>query len=425
MADYSPINVLLADFLPADLSEAMEKEAVKVESLPPVRSLDALKTPDKENDPTELIAWRFLYRGGVCLVLGPTGVGKSSLLMQLAIHFAVGKALFGISPGSYYLNRGMRVLLIQAENDEGDLAEMRNGVLAGCADLSDADKVEAQKRILVCTIADKSADKFALALDALLTEHGPFDIVIVDPAFAYLGGDSNSQKDVSRFMRELLNPLLQRHQVGMILAHHTNKPLRGKEKDHWEAGDYAYLGAGSAEWINPARAALALRSIGSDTVFELRAPKRGKRLRWEDEDGSPTVTQFIAHHRDVGVICWREADPAEVEELLAESKPGRRRKLDPIEVLHCISAREGQSQRTYRAVIRDALGSSESAIQNAITLSVSKGWIRFSIKGKQKLYALTEKGESMVGNKPTTTDWFSYWSEIPSDNNQPTEATEP
>jgi hypothetical protein len=62
---------------------------------------------------------------------------------------------------------------------------------------------------------------------------------------AYLGGDSNSQKDVSHFMRELMNPLLQRHQVGMILAHHTDKPFRGKKKDHWEAGDYAYLGAGS------------------------------------------------------------------------------------------------------------------------------------------------------------------------------------
>ena len=34
----------------------------------------------------------------------------------------------------------MRVLLIQAENDEGDLAEMRNGVLAGCAELKEPTK---------------------------------------------------------------------------------------------------------------------------------------------------------------------------------------------------------------------------------------------------------------------------------------------
>jgi len=403
--DYSPINVLLTDFLPADHAEAMEKEAVKVESLPAVRSLDALKTPDKENDPTELIAWRFLYRGGVCLVLGPTGVGKSSLLMQLAIHFAVGKALFGICPGTYYQNRGMRVLLIQAENDEGDLAEMRNGVLAGCGDLSDADKIEAQKRILVCTIADKSADKFALTLDALLTEHGPFDIVIVDPAFAYLGGDSNSQKDVSHFMRELLNPLLQRHQVGLILAHHTNKPLRGKEKDNWEAGDYAYLGAGSAEWINPARAALALRSIGSDSIFELRAPKRGKRLRWEDENGSPTVTQFIAHHRDLGVICWRKAEPEEVDELLAEDGPGRRRKLNPVEVLHCIRVNPGRNQAFYKAEVARVLQCAPNTVQNALKTGVAKSWIRFEEDGQDKLYRLTGKGEQRVESTPSTVNW--------------------
>ena len=138
----------------------------------------------------------------------------------------------------------------------------------------------------------------------------------MDPAFAYLGGDSNSQKDVSHFMRELLNPLLQRHQVGLVLAHHTNKPLRGKEKDNWEAGDYAYLGAGSAEWINPARAALALRSIGSDSIFELRSPKRGKRLGWKDEYEQATVFQDAAHFREPGIICWRKADPDEVEAVL-------------------------------------------------------------------------------------------------------------
>ena len=141
-------------------------------------------------------------------------------------------------------------------------------------------------------------------------EEGPFDLVMVDPAFAYLGGDSNSQKDVSHFMRELLNPLLQRHQVGMLLAHHTNKPLRGKEKDNWEAGDFAYLGAGSAEWINPARAALAIRSLGSDSVFELRAAKRGKLLRWTGAEGrdDPDGGARAGRHHEYGGHQGRGSD---------------------------------------------------------------------------------------------------------------------
>ncbi|MCZ7641347.1 MAG: AAA family ATPase [Verrucomicrobia bacterium] len=404
MSEASPLNHLLNGFLDTPDAENVEKEAVKIEALPVVRGLDDLRTPPATNDPSELIMHRFLYRGGVCLLLGPTGVGKSSLLMQLAIHFALGKPLFGITPGTAYRERGMRILLIQAENDEGDLAEMRDGVLAGC-ELTAAEKAQASSRIMVCTVNDRSSDKFALTLDALLTEHGPFDLVLVDPAFAYLGGDSNSQKDVSRFMRELLNPLLHRHQVGLILAHHTNKPLRGKEKDNWEAGDYAYLGAGSAEWINPARAALALRSIGSDNVFELRAPKRGKRLRWEDENKQPTTTQFIAHHRDVGVICWRKAEPAEVEELMAEGKGGRPRRINPAEVLHCIAADEGRSQAAYKDRASAVLGCAPSTIQDLIGLAIRKGWVRFTQEGNRKRYALTEKGRAYASEHPSSHNW--------------------
>ncbi|HNQ88406.1 MAG TPA: AAA family ATPase [Verrucomicrobiota bacterium] len=404
MSEASPLNHLLTGFLDTPDAEHVEKEAVKIEALPVVRVLDDLRTPPATNDPSELIMHRFLYRGGVCLLLGPTGVGKSSLLMQLAIHFALGKALFGITPGTAYRERGMRILLIQAENDEGDLAEMRDGVLAGC-ELTPAEKAQASSRIMVCTVNDRSSDKFALTLDALLTEHGPFDLVLVDPAFAYLGGDSNSQKDVSRFMRELLNPLLHRHQVGLVLAHHTNKPLRGKEKDNWEAGDYAYLGAGSAEWINPARAALALRSIGSDTIFELRAPKRGKRLRWEDDEKQPTTVQFIAHHRDIGVICWRKADPVEVEELMAEDGPGRHRKLNPVEVLHCIRANPSRNQSFYKAEVARMLQCAPNTVQNALKEALAKGWIRFEEDGQEKLYRLTGKGEQRAENTPSAVDW--------------------
>ena len=404
MPDSSPLRTLLSDFLPAADVELIEREAVKVESLPVVRGLNELRTPEAENDPSELIRHRFLYRGGICLLLGPTGVGKSSLLMQLAIYFALGRVLFAITPGLAFRERGMRILLVQAENDEGDLAEMRDGVVAGC-ELNDAEKALALSRIMVCTVNDRSGEKFTLTLDALLTENGPFDLVIVDPAFAYLGGDSNSQKDVSRFMRELLNPLVFRHQVGLILAHHTNKPLRGKEKDHWEAGDYAYLGAGSAEWINPARAALALRSIGSDTVFELRAPKRGKRLRWEDADGTPTVKQYIAHHRNIGVICWRQADAAEVEDLLAPSTGGRPRKVDLVEVLHCIAAKEGQTQTAYKLKLASVLGCSPTSAQQAIKVALDNSWIRFVESGKSKLYSLTAKGQAKMAERLSTCNW--------------------
>lgn len=286
------------------------KDGVAVEWLPELKSLGSLAS-HPSGDPAELLKYRFLCRCGICLLLGPTGIGKSSFLMQLAIYLAVAKALFGITPGDAFIGRGMRILMVQAENDEGDLCEMRDGVLLGCKDLTEAEKALAVERIMVCTVNDRSGDRFALALEALLAKHGTFDLVIADPALAYVGGDSNSQKDVGHFMRELLTPILHRQNVGMILSHHVNKPSKGMDKDNWKAGDFAYLGAGSAEWINPARAALAIRSIGSDTVFELRAVKRGTRLRWQNANSVATLTRFISHHGDPGVICWREVEESE------------------------------------------------------------------------------------------------------------------
>ena len=206
-------------------------------------------------------------------------------------------------------------------------------------------------------------------------------------------------------MRELLNPLLHRHQVGMILAHHTNKPARGKEKENWKAGDYAYLGAGSAEWINPARAALAIRSIGSDTIFELRAPKRGKRLRWEDEQGNITLMQHIAHHRQSGVICWRQAEHSEVEELLANEETNKARKFYPIDVLHCVQKTPGMNQSFYKDTICDALKCSETAVQKLIKECHHKDWLRFKECGREKLYHLTKKGLLEVENCPSAVKW--------------------
>jgi hypothetical protein len=303
----------------------------------------------------------------------------------------------------------MRILIVQAENDEGDLAEMRDGVLAGCDDLTDEEKALARRRIKVKTIADKSSEAFAEELDALLTEDGPYDLVMVDPAFAYLGGDSNSQKDVSHFMRELLNPLLQRHKVGMVLAHHTNKPLRGKEKEGWAAGDFAYLGAGSAEWINPARAALAIRSIGSEDVFELRAAKRGKRLRWTDAEGRQTNVQYIAHHGAPGVICWRQATLEEVAEVTGEVAGGerskRRRKFDAFECVHAVAKRPGESQSFYVDLVAGVLGCGKETVRRLLKECVWAGWIGEAGDQYFKRYKMTEKGRREVENKAENGDF--------------------
>src|SRR5438876_10018284 len=97
--------------LPTEKPEAVVKPLMDLE-------------PANENDGNTLLGNRFLCRGAGLLFVGHTGVGKSTAVVQTGISWAVGRECFGIAP-----KRPLRILYIQAENDEGDLCEMRGGVL--------------------------------------------------------------------------------------------------------------------------------------------------------------------------------------------------------------------------------------------------------------------------------------------------------
>lgn len=253
------------------------------------------------------------------LLVGPTGVGKSALAMQAMVLWGLGLEMFGFKPA-----RPLKSLLVQAENDDGDLAEMRDGVIRGLG-LSEDERVRACEMVLVVREDQRTGLPFVQSvLRPLLEEHRP-DMLWIDPALSYLGGEASSQKDVGGFLRNMLNPLLREFNCGCVILHHCNKPAAGKEKPEWKAGDFAYLGSGSIEWAGWARCVIALRSVGSHSVFELWAAKRGARLRWKAADGkTATYMKLIAHAKEEGAIYWREPDPEEVpEEPTARRAPNK------------------------------------------------------------------------------------------------------
>ena len=218
------------------------------------------------DDPAIILGDSYLCRGAGLLFAGPSGIGKSSFIMQCAILWATQLIAFGIPP-----RFPVKSLMVQSENDDGDLAEMRDGVLAGM-DLTDEQRDTAMKNILVVTEDSRTAADFTnYTIAPLLEEHTP-DLLWIDPALAYLGGETSKQKDVGYFLRNLINPLIHKAKCGCVIVHHTNKPTKGEEKSSWRAGDLAYLGSGSIEWTNWARAILCIQSIGSHTVFKLVAP---------------------------------------------------------------------------------------------------------------------------------------------------------
>lgn len=295
---------------------------------PAIKMMD-LKTPIYGNDPNEIIKHRFLYRGGICILSGATGAGKSSFTMQWAINLAGGNSHFGLLIGDCYYRQGLKVVVIQAENDEGDLAEQRDGVLK----VIPPEVIErASGNLQFITMPDASGESFAARLNAICDVHQP-DVVFIDPVFSFLGGDNSAQKDVSHFVRNLLLPILMKHKVSAILMHHVNKPKA--KKDQVDSGSYHM--AGSAEWANAARCALSLESVGNG-IFALTATKRGDRLWWKDEQGEKCLSRYIAHHGGVDdegrpIIAWRDAT---ADEIPLESDGGKKGKVTVKDVVRCI-----------------------------------------------------------------------------------------
>jgi AAA domain len=314
---------------------------------PKARLLGELVRPNRGNDANELLENRFLCRGGGLLFCGPTGIGKSSWAMQAAILWALGRACFGIKPA-----RPLKSLLIQAENDDGDLAEMRDGVIAGLGLTPDEAKAACDAIMVVREDSRTGLDFFLSIVRPLLEEHRP-DMLWIDPALAYLGAEAAAQKDVTAFLRNYLNPLVREFNCAVVIVHHTNKPSSGREKSNWSGNDFAYLGSGSIEWANWARAIVALRGLGSHEVFELRAAKRGARLGWKDADDSTSYAKLIAHAKEPGVICWREVDPDEIE------TGGRPKSYDPDEIFALLPP-EGLATGDWQKQAKSECGVSES-----------------------------------------------------------------
>jgi RecA-family ATPase len=221
---------------------------------PVARTLDEFVTPTA-NDPSELLKHPYLCRGGGLLLVGPTGHGKSSLAMQLMIKWALGQPVFGLEPA-----RPLKSLLIQAENDDGDLAEMKTGVFNGL-NLSAEEQALASKSVFVTQESSKTGMGLCdTVIEPLLKTIQP-DLLWLDPVLAYLGSDMNNQKDVGTFLRNYLAPLVAQYNCGVVIIHHTNKVSKDPEK---QVTDFTYLGAGSAEWANWSRAIIALNKTDVD-----------------------------------------------------------------------------------------------------------------------------------------------------------------
>ena len=269
--------------------EAWEAERCDDEFRAQVHTVDDLRAVPEDDS---LIGKRFLCRKGSWLLVAQSGVGKSVFAMQAAMSFSVGRDMFGLGSG-----RPLRNLIVQSENNRGDMHEAFTGVLGGLGfGEGELRMLRDHFRTVHCT--RYTGEVFARFLAHVCRVHRP-DIVWVDPLLSFLGGEISRMQDTSRFLRNQVQPVIEDADVGLVVVHHTGKPPKSDDAKY-SGHDLAYLGIGSSDITNWARATSTLIRDGDDgNRFMLEHAKRG------DRAGCPRRV-CIQHAKDG--ICWLPAE---------------------------------------------------------------------------------------------------------------------
>ena len=336
----------------------------EAEDLGEPMSISRLAAYDTSNDPNNILGSRWLCRGGSLVVVGQSGIGKSSLCMQLMILWALGLPAFGVAPV-----RPLRSLLIQAENDEGDLAEMYQGVRRGMGLTAEQERL-LEDRVIIYRDTTHTGEAFASLARTLVERHRP-DLAWADPLLNYIGDDISEQRVVADFCCGKLNAIALKTGVTWCLLHHTGKPSRDpKAAEHWTASDLAYSGLGSSALVNWSRETAVLLRVktaeGTAPTFQLSMTKRRKRAGLRTPEGEPTDTIFL-RHADNGGICWEQCDkPVE-----PEKQTGRYRRGTP-------GRRSGFDEPAFRAAIIEMGGAvtreNEAAFADKFKVSTRTIW---------------------------------------------------
>jgi len=282
---------------------ADKRKGAKTRHGPQRMDFDYLLTADRKNDPNNILGNRWLCKGGSLLIVGQSGTGKSSLMMQAAVHWALGRDFFGIKPV-----KPLRSIIVQSENDALDCGESLQDVVAG-AYLDSAEIAQLKEHLAIYRDTVSTGTTFTAMLKALIIEHKA-DIVFVDPLLSFAGIDVSDQEQASKFLRHDLAPILLETGAVLVAMHHTGKPKTSAEKEGHTVADLAYAGLGSSEFTNYFReVAVLFRCQGEEPIYKFGLTKRRGRADLKDHTGQFKSEIYIRHAAQKGVIRWEYSQP--------------------------------------------------------------------------------------------------------------------
>lgn len=329
------------------------------------RSVSTLLDHNVADDPNALIGHnrRFLSKGGSWMIIGPSGVGKSTLITSLCLNASAGATWHGLT-----FRRPLKTLVVQAENDDGDLAEMLKGACASVRNEFNKEQFRNMgKNLMFEQVTDKIGEKFTRWLEEIIREAG-IDLVVIDPLLSFVGDDISQQKVASQFFRNFLQPVLKRTGAICVLVHHTGKPPKDKsgQKD-WNDSDFSYIGLGSSEIVNWPRAVSVLVHTDEKGTFLFKNCKRGNRAGMIDQfTGHISTDIYLRHGVGAEGSQWLQTKKPEEEEAESSKWKNKRPEAKDIlphlgnivthkELYDTVSTVSGQSATGVKKIISELL----------------------------------------------------------------------
>jgi hypothetical protein len=160
------------------------------------------------------------------------------------------------------------------------------------------------------------------------------------------------------------------------MVHHTNKPKSGKDDNAPLNGEWAYQGAGSAEWANWARAVLSLQSSGEPGVYKLHAGKRGARIGWKNDQDSILYERIVLHSKEKGLIYWHEGSEEDMPD-----RGGRTEIYQPDKIVKLLG--DGLPTKEWQRKSSDELGISRSQFYRIKTELEKSELVLYSIASQK------------------------------------------
>jgi len=267
---------------------------------------------------------------------GEPGHGKSSLILKFLSKWALGEPAFGIEP-----DRPLKCVIVQAENDKGDMAEP----LQGQVDYKSLDPSEQkllEENLIILQDYESTGLNFAATLKNIIEDFKP-DVVVADPLMTYAGCDLSRQDQITTFLYNTLNPIIKESGIIFGFVHHDRKPsvTTNGSKPEPRAMHNSFGSVVISAW---AREVISLVCKDEkNKQFELQFGKRGNRT------GVGSSVR-IRHTKQEGIIKW---EPMGVMEGTATgpSKAQKHHKMES-DVLELLKSKDSKGC-VYRAEVEN------------------------------------------------------------------------